>query len=539
MKRPSARNRWVFYLKGAMMKRAAIYIRVSSEKQADKVSPEAQEADCRALCEHKGYQVVGVYSDTEKYRVGKRLVEPSGTRADRPQLKRLLADARADVFEVIVAWREDRLYRSYRPMLDVLDTLDETHVDIELAKETFDRRIAPVKAWAARMELDAKHDRYMMGIAGRLESGKHWNHPAPYGYSKGENGEYIVNPTEAQWIQNLFRWYGEGATYGEIRKRFISGGAPQRKENTRRMWQVALLCRYLKAEHYWSGFHYVKWDGTLYPIQIPPIVTQEEMQRVKDRQARYKKYPAGNAKHDALAAGIIYCSACNTAMRVTTRTNGYTRMRDGKRKVWIGYICCSYGNRVPSPCCVMTAGVKSVDEQIWRKVWALISVPGKMESAIQKRIEELQAEQANAEIDTTRIAQQLEAVMMERQWVITQARKGRITDDDMEIQLLELDIQAKTLRRELDDARLMTGNRATRLKDLALTFREQLREGWDVINAEPETEEQAKLLKDYQRKLVQGICKRVWVHQDKTVNLDLEFNLPEIVSISTTATPCP
>src|SRR5512135_3596879 len=128
------------------MKRAVIYIRTSSEKQADKVSPQAQVADCRALCERLGYQLVEVFSDTERYRVGKRLVEPSGTRADRPQLRRMLADARAKRFDVIVAWREDRLYRSMRPMLDVLDCIQETGIDIELVKETFDKRMAPVKA---------------------------------------------------------------------------------------------------------------------------------------------------------------------------------------------------------------------------------------------------------------------------------------------------------------------------------------------------------------------------------------------------------
>jgi DNA invertase Pin-like site-specific DNA recombinase len=77
------------------MKRAAIYIRVSPERQAEKVSPEAQEADCVAYCEAHNYQVFGIYRDAEKYRVGSRLVEPSRTRFDRPQFLRMLADSDA------------------------------------------------------------------------------------------------------------------------------------------------------------------------------------------------------------------------------------------------------------------------------------------------------------------------------------------------------------------------------------------------------------------------------------------------------------
>ena len=61
------------------MKRAGIYIRVSSERQGNKVSPQAQENDCREYCESRGYQVFDVYRDIEKYRAGTRMVEPSGT----------------------------------------------------------------------------------------------------------------------------------------------------------------------------------------------------------------------------------------------------------------------------------------------------------------------------------------------------------------------------------------------------------------------------------------------------------------------------
>jgi len=45
------------------MKRAAIYVRVSSEKQAEKASPEAQERDCKEYCQSRGYQVVEAYRD--------------------------------------------------------------------------------------------------------------------------------------------------------------------------------------------------------------------------------------------------------------------------------------------------------------------------------------------------------------------------------------------------------------------------------------------------------------------------------------------
>ena len=116
---------------------AAIYIRTSSEHQAEKASPEEQEADCRKLAEEHGLKVVAVYRDTERYRVKNRMVDPSGTRADRPGLLAILHDGAAGQFDTILAWREDRLYRGMRAMLLVLETIQEHKIDILLARETF------------------------------------------------------------------------------------------------------------------------------------------------------------------------------------------------------------------------------------------------------------------------------------------------------------------------------------------------------------------------------------------------------------------
>ncbi|MBE7434658.1 MAG: recombinase family protein [Anaerolineales bacterium] len=155
-----------------MSRRAAIYIRTSSETQAEKSSPVEQEADCRRLAVEKGLEVVQVYRDVEKYWVGNKLVEPSGSRSDRPGLLAMLKDATRDDFDVILAWREDRLYRGIRAMLTVLETIQNYKIEILLAKENFDPKIAPVRAWVAQMELDGMKERMTMGVIARLKAGK-------------------------------------------------------------------------------------------------------------------------------------------------------------------------------------------------------------------------------------------------------------------------------------------------------------------------------------------------------------------------------
>lgn len=155
-----------------MSGKAVIYIRTSSETQGGKASPREQEVDCQTLAKEKGLQVVRIYRDVEKYRVGNRLVEPSGSRSDRPGLQSMLKNASRDEFDVIIAWREDRLYRGIRAMLTVLETVQDYKIEILLARETFDPKIAPIRAWVAQMELDGMKERMEMGVKARLKAGK-------------------------------------------------------------------------------------------------------------------------------------------------------------------------------------------------------------------------------------------------------------------------------------------------------------------------------------------------------------------------------
>jgi DNA invertase Pin-like site-specific DNA recombinase len=76
-----------------MLARAVIYIRTSSKTQGENSSPIEQEADCRHLAEEKGLDVVRVYCDVEKYRVGSQWVKPSGSRSDRPGFVAMLKSA--------------------------------------------------------------------------------------------------------------------------------------------------------------------------------------------------------------------------------------------------------------------------------------------------------------------------------------------------------------------------------------------------------------------------------------------------------------
>jgi len=193
-------------------------------------------------------QVVRVYRDVEKYRVGNRLVEPSGSRPDRPALQAMLKDATRDKFDVILAWREDRLYRGIRAMLNVLETIQDYKIEILLAKENFDPKIAPIRAWVAQMELDGMRERMEMGVKARLRAGKANTGQDRYGYIRIGETIHLVEE-EAKWVQKIFEWYIQKTPLNQIRQRLIAANAPQKGSSISRhiQWSRSSIQAILKS----------------------------------------------------------------------------------------------------------------------------------------------------------------------------------------------------------------------------------------------------------------------------------------------------
>ncbi len=344
-----------------MEKNAAIYVRTSSEHQGLKSSPEEQERDCRQLAADHGLSVVGVYRDVEKYRSKRRLVEPSGTRVDRPGLQAMLADAAAGRFDAVLAWKEDRLYRGLRAMLLILDAVNEHDLTVILAKETFDPRMAPVKAWVAGMELESLNERMTMGVKARLRAGKANTGQDRYGYER-QGDEIVVVEEEAKWVRQVFAWYVNRVPIMEIRRRLIEAGAPQKGSSVPRKvtWAVSSIQSILKsAEAYARGIKTYRRAGEVFEIPVEPLITEETYQRfLKVREAN-KKYPARNIKRDYLIAGLMYCPC---GRRWGSRSASFKKSGKRRKKPTGVYFCTQRHPEHQHPDCPKTIGSKKADD---------------------------------------------------------------------------------------------------------------------------------------------------------------------------------
>ena len=105
--------------------KVAIYARVSTTDQ----NYEGQLEELRSLANRSGWTVTETYSE-----------KISGTKSteDRPELKRLMRDARLRRFEKVLVWSVDRLGRSMKNLVYVLTELKENKIDIFSYKQAID-----------------------------------------------------------------------------------------------------------------------------------------------------------------------------------------------------------------------------------------------------------------------------------------------------------------------------------------------------------------------------------------------------------------
>jgi DNA invertase Pin-like site-specific DNA recombinase len=137
------------------MKRTALYMRVSTVDQ----HPETQLHDLRHMAAQRGYEIVQEYTD-----------RISGVKARRPGLDQMMADARRGRFDIVLVWASDRIARSVKHYLEVLDELNRLNIEFISFRENIDtggplgRAIVVIIAAIAELERNLIVERVRAGM---------------------------------------------------------------------------------------------------------------------------------------------------------------------------------------------------------------------------------------------------------------------------------------------------------------------------------------------------------------------------------------
>src|ERR1035438_8839691 len=146
------------------MKRAALYMRVSTLDQ----HTETQLYDLHEMAKQRGYLIVQEYPDMI-----------SGAKARRPGLDAMMRDARRGQFDVVLVWACDRIARSTKHFLEVLDELNRLNIEFISFREQIDtagplsRAVVVIIGVVAELERSLIIERVRAGMRRAKLEGQH------------------------------------------------------------------------------------------------------------------------------------------------------------------------------------------------------------------------------------------------------------------------------------------------------------------------------------------------------------------------------
>ena len=276
--------------------KAAIYIRVSTESQREEgYSIDAQKEMLTAHCISKGIKNYDYYIDGGY----------SGSNIDRPELARLITDARSGLISTVLVYKLDRLSRSQKDTLFLIeDVFNPQGIDFISLNESMDtstplgRLMLGILSAFAQLERENIRERTRMGMRERVKSGL-WpgGGRVPFGYDYDKKTGILVPNKDAKTVEKLYELYLEGRSPAKIAQ--ILGLKYEKLA-------IQILTRK-------SNAGYIIYNGEEYLGRHKPIISPDTYQKAMDFMAERSVNKASDSRY--LFAGLIYCGNCGAKMR--------------------------------------------------------------------------------------------------------------------------------------------------------------------------------------------------------------------------------
>ena len=308
------------------MKKVAIYVRVSSQEQANEgYSIQEQTERLTKYCEAHGWILVKVYTDPGF----------TGANRNRPALQMLCADVAKSLFDTVLVYKLDRLSRSQKDTLYIIeDVFLKNGISFVSMNENFDtgtpfgRAMIGILSVFAQLERDQIRERVQMGHDARAKEGYfHGGGYAPIGYDYID-GLLTVNEYEASIVRKAYALFLDGlpvhSIYLTLEKEYPAG--------TRFGAVTYSSVKSMLTTILYAG--YIKWKGALYPGKHEAIIPYEqfqEVQRLIKRRQIDEPHRLTSFQHTTILGGIMFCGYCgaryfcknNTASKVSRITQRY------------------------------------------------------------------------------------------------------------------------------------------------------------------------------------------------------------------------
>lgn len=290
---------------------AVIYARFSCDKQREE-SIEGQIRECKAFANAKGLNVVKCYVDEAI----------SARTDDRPQFQKMIDDARAHLFGVVIVWKVDRFSRSRLDALKYKAILKKHNVKLISATEAISDGpegilLESVLDGLAEYYSADLSEKVVRGMTENVINGKVIGGMRTFGYRNVDH-KYVIDEQEAAIVRKIFELYTETPlTCTGIQKRFDQLGITRLDGKP---FTPISIYTIVKNERY-TGV--LRFRDHVNVEAIPRIIDDETFQRAK---AKLKKNQKGIGVHAAknpyLLFGKCVCGYCSGLVRGYGGTSG-------------------------------------------------------------------------------------------------------------------------------------------------------------------------------------------------------------------------
>jgi site-specific DNA recombinase len=388
--------------------RAALYVRVSTDRQQQAQTIEQQVTQLRAwVATRDGWTVreEHIFRDDGH----------SGAKLNRPGLDALRDHAARAAFDVVLVTAPDRLARNFVHQMVVLEELERRGVrvvfcDRPLSDDPHEQLVAQIRGAVAEYERVLIADRMRRGRLARLRSGQllPWTR-APYGYRlhperPRDPAAVQIDPVAAVVVQELFAAYAAGgvtlhALAAELTARRVATptGKPIWRASTVRQLLTNPAYKGQAASGRLRTTPARRRKSALEPIgrgmstrahppeewitvPVPALVSAEQFDLVARRLAANQRAARRSTTHPYLLRGLVSCGICRLSCSGVTRTASDTRYRYyrclGKMaKVSSGRSSCCPARFIPAT---------QLDELVWADLCAVLQQPDLVAQALER-----------------------------------------------------------------------------------------------------------------------------------------------------------
>ncbi len=382
------------------MKKAAIYMRVSTAQQEEEQTIQSQEMELLAR----------IKADKDVLLLPECIYKDegwSGAIIERPDLDRMRSDARDKKFDVLYSYDRGRVSRKFLHQEIILEELRECGIEY-ISLHDINGQTSEEVMMGSVMGIFHEYERVKITERMRLgkvrkvrENKKLLGYQPKYGYDyhlrikSGEDardGYFSVNKGQAKVVKQIFEWIASGMSKHEVKRQLFEQGITPPK-GKREQWSGGTLDRMVRDTTY-KGIHYynksesvptknpqnpeqkyrkvIKGSRKRRPmeewlsVEVPAIVSPKLFDNVQVQLALHKRVNTrNNSKNQYLVAGLVNC-VC-----------GKARTGDPANKGNLYYRCTDRLSKYPMPRVCFEQGINApvFDALVWNNIKALLSDP--------------------------------------------------------------------------------------------------------------------------------------------------------------------